>query len=220
MLKDIPYSILKKDERAYEVMLLRDQYDNTFTDISKEYGISTARAVQIYNKIKRKQMNLYIHYISFVLGHANTAQIRKIYDGVFECYWDQAYACAYWEEKYSDVLTEYRGGEPGMPTRFLTDMPPFKPQLSPDTIARVIEMRESEKASFVAIAKELGVTQAKAKHTYYLFYHQKILTRFQELQANATSSEEKRALWENCFQGNMSSKRRYDLLMEKQSPID
>ena len=220
MLKDIPYSLLKQDERAYEVMLLRDQYDNTFTEISKKYGISTARAAQIYNKIKRKQRKLYIHHIAFALGHENAAQIRKIFDDVFECYRDQAYACAYLEEKYSGILTAYRGREPGMPERFLADMPLFKPHLTQETIARVVEMRESEKASFAAIAKALGMTRAKAKHTYHLFYHQKILARVRELQANAASDEEKRALWDDCFQGGMSSKRRYDLLMEKQSPLD
>ena len=37
MLKDIPYSVLKKNRRAYEIMLLRDQYENTFTDnVSQE----------------------------------------------------------------------------------------------------------------------------------------------------------------------------------------
>lgn len=220
MLKDIPYSLLKQDGRAYEIMLLRDQYDNTFTDIAKEFGISPARAVQIYNKIKRKQRGLYINHILFVLGHENTAQIRKIFDDVFECYQDKAYAYAYLEKKYSGVLTEYRGGEPGMPTRFLIDMPPFKPQLSQEAIARVIEMRESEKASFVAIAKELDMTQAKAKHTYDSFYHKKVLALIKELQAKARSSEEKRAIWDDCFKGSKSPKGRYDILIEKQAISD
>ena len=37
-MKDIPYSLLKKDGRAYEVMLLRDQYGHTFTDIAKKFN--------------------------------------------------------------------------------------------------------------------------------------------------------------------------------------
>ena len=36
MLKNIPYSVLKQNGRAYEMMLLRDQHDNTFADIAKE----------------------------------------------------------------------------------------------------------------------------------------------------------------------------------------
>lgn len=67
-MKDIPYSILKQDERAYEIMLLRDQYGNTFTDIARECEISVARVVQIYNKIKIKQIRLYINHIAVVFG--------------------------------------------------------------------------------------------------------------------------------------------------------
>ncbi len=78
---------------------------------------------------------------------------------------------AYLEKKYKDILTEYRDGEPGMPTQFVKSMPPFKPNLSKKTVARVVEIREVEKASFLAIAKELRMTQAKAKHTYEMFYH-------------------------------------------------
>ena len=55
-LKDIPYSILKKDGRAYEIMLLRDQYDNTFTDIAAEFELSVTRVTQIYFRLKVRQI--------------------------------------------------------------------------------------------------------------------------------------------------------------------
>ena len=51
-MKDMPYSELNQDKRAYEIMLLRDQHGNTFTDIAKEFEISPQRAIQIYNKLK------------------------------------------------------------------------------------------------------------------------------------------------------------------------
>lgn len=215
MLKDIPYSLLKQDERAYEMMLLRDQHDNTFTDIAKEYGISVARVTQHYYSLKIKQIRLYIHHIAVVLGHDNTSQIKEIYHKAHECYQDWTYACAYLEKKYHDMLAEYRNGEPGMPEQFIRRMPPFKAKLSEETIARIIEMREAEKSSFVAIAKELRMTQAKARHTYEWFYHSRVLERIKVLQEKEESREEKSTIWEDCFRGYKSSKKRYDMLTKE-----
>lgn len=212
MLKAIPYSVLKRDERAYEIMLLRDQYDNTFTDISKEFEISAVRVIQLYNKLKVKQIRLYINQIAVVLGHENTSQVRKVYDDVTECYQDRRYSCAYLEKKYKDILTDYRNGEPGMPAWFVRSIPPFRLELSKKTIARVIEMREVEKVSFVKIAKELRMTQAKAKRTYEMFYHKQVLELIKALQEEADSYEEKSAIWDYYFRGNKSSKKRYDML--------
>lgn len=220
MLKDIPYSVLKQDKRAYEIMLLRDQYNNSFTDIAKEFEISTVRAVQIYHKQKFRQKNLYINHVSIALGHGSTSQIRKIFDEAYECYQDTAYACAYLEKKYKGILTEYRGGEPGMPIQFLRDMPPFKPQLSRRAISRIVEMREDERASFVTIGKELHITRAKAKRTYEMFYHKKALPIIEALQEKATSYEEKRAIFDYWFGQYKSSKERYDMLMKEQATSD
>ncbi len=214
-MKDIPYSILKQDERAYEIMLLRDQYANTFTDIARECEISVARVVQIYNKIKIKQIRLYINHIAVMLGYKGTSQVRKVCDDAYECYQEWSYACAYLEKKYKDTLTEYRDGEPGMPTQFVKSMPPFKPNLSKKTVARVVEIREVEKASFVAIAKELRMTQAKAKHTYEMFYHKQVLELIKALEEKAESRKEKNAIWEYCFRGNKTAKKRYDMLTKQ-----
>lgn len=211
-LRDIPYSILKQDERVYEIMLLRDQYANTFADIARECEISVARIVQIYNKLKIKQIRLYTNHIAVVLGHSNVSQVRQIYVDAYECYQGWSYACAYLEKIYKDILIKYRGGEPGMPTQFVKSMPPFKPKLSKKTVARVVEMREIEKASFVAIGKELRMTRAKAKHTYDMFYHSQALELIKALQEKAESQEEKNAIWEYYFRGNKTAKNRYDML--------
>ena len=157
-MNDYPYSVLMKDERAYEIMQLRDQYDNTFTDLAKEYGLSAARVVQLYNRIKLKQVRLYIHHIAVVSGCENTLQMRDVYNAAFECYRDMAYVCAYLEKEYAGILTPYRAGEPGMPKRFLDTIPPFRKTLSKKAIDRVIEMREAEKASYRRIAEELHIT--------------------------------------------------------------
>lgn len=219
MLKDIPYSALKLDERAYDIMLLRDQYNNTFTDIAKDYEISIERIKQIYDKTKIKQIRLYVNHISFVLGHENTSQIRKVYNAAYEYYQEWSYACAYLEKKYKIILDEYRAGEPGMPMQFVKGMPPFKRKPTSKIVDRVIEMREVEKASFIAIGEELHMTQAKARHTYESFYHKKVLELIEVLQEQAESNEEKRAISDNCFRGYKTSKKRYDELMKKMESL-
>lgn len=215
MLKEEAYRELQKDRRAYEIMLLRDQQGKTFTDIAKEYEISSAWAVQKYNRLKMKQIRLYINHIAAVLGHESTSQVENVFQNAYECYQDQTYACAYLEKKYKDILMEYRDGEPGMPTQFIKDMPPFKPKLSKKTVARVIEMREVEKASFVTIAKELRMTQAKARHTYEMFYHKQVIALIKALQEKAESKEEKAAIWAYYFGRYHSSKKRYDMLTKE-----
>lgn len=215
MLKNPPYSTLKQDERAYEILLLRDQHDNTFTDIAKEYGITVARVSQIYSRIKVKQIRLYIHHIAAVLGHEDTSQVKKVYDKASECYQDRTFACAYLEKKYKAILDEYRAGEPGMPSQFVRGMPPFRPKLSQKTIARVIEMREVQKASYETISNELFLTRAKAKHTYEWFYHEQVLEILKTKEKEMTSHEEARALRDFCFKGNKTSKKRFDTLMDR-----
>ena len=208
MLKDIPYSKLTQDGRAYEIMLLRDQYGNTFTDLAKEYKISVSRVGQLYNRILHKKIHLYINHISVVLGHKNDGQLRKVYNDAYDCYQDWVYACAYLEKKYKDILIEYRGGEPGLPTQFINNLPPFKLKLSKKTIARVIEMRDVQKASFVTIAKELQMTQEKERITYHSFYHKKVM----DIIKKAESEEEKNALRKVYFRGNKTPKHRYDMI--------
>ena len=212
MLKDIPYSELNQDKRAYEMMLLRDQHGNTFTDIAKEFGLSAARVIQIYNQLKLRQIRLYINHIAVALGYESVSQVDNVFWDAYECYLDKAYVCAYFEKRYKDILIEYREGEPGMPAQFIKNMPPFKPKLSEKTIARVIEMRDVEKASFVTIARELRITQAKAKHTYEMFYHKQVLALIEALQEKAESQEEKAAIWNYYFRRYHSSKKRFDML--------
>ena len=211
-MKDIPYSELNQDKRAYEIMLLRDQHGNTFADIAKEFELSGERIIQIYRKLKLKQIRLYINHIAMELGYESASQVKNVFDNAYACYRDWTYACAYLEKKYKDILIKYRDREPGMPTQFIKNMPPFKPKLSKKTIARVIELRDVEKASFAKIAKELRMTQAKARHTYDMFYHKQVLVLIQALQEKAESKEEKEAIWNYYFGRNYSSKKRYDML--------
>lgn len=214
-MKDIPYSELKEDRRAYDIMLLRDQYNNTFADIAKEYGISLVRARELYSRVKIKQIRLYIRHISIALGYDNTVEVRKVYDAAHECFQDFSYACAYLEKKYSSILVEYRAGEPGMPKEYIKNLPPLKKSLNPEIVSRIVEMREVEKATFTAIAKEMAITPEKAKHTYDMFYHQQVLDFIEPLQQEASSYEEKRAIWQHYFGKYRSAKKRYEMILEE-----
>lgn len=217
MLKDIPYSTMKKDKRGYEILTLRDQYDNSFAAIAKEYGISTARVRQIYSRMKRKQIHLYIRHISIALGHETTQQVKKVFDTAYECYWGFSYACAYLEQKYKDILEEYRAGEPGMSEQFVKNLPPFRRTLRPQAVSRIVELREGEGATFLAIAKELRLTPEKAKHTYDWFYNRQVLAYVVALLKEAKSFEEKRAIWRRYFGGHPSAKKRYERMLDEKS---
>lgn len=211
MLKDIPYSVLTKDRHAYEIMLLRDQYNNTYTDIARDYKISTSRVVQLYSRIKIKQKRLYINHISIVLGYKSTTLVSQVYDAAYECYQDRAFACAYLEKKYERILTDYRDGDPGMPIRFIQNMPPLK-TMSQKTINCIVKMREHDNLSFVKIAEELHITRAKAIHTYKMYYYEKVLAFINLLQEKAESDEEKSAVWTKYIKDLRFPKQSYDML--------
>ena len=211
-MEDCPYSVLKDEGRSYELMLLRDQHGNTYSDLARKYGLSPTRVSELYYRIKRRQIKLYITHISAALGNENTSQVWKVYHDAFQSYQDWTDACAYLEKRYRAILTEYRAGEPGMPDRFLKAIPSLRPKLSKKTIARIIELREAKNASFVAIAEELRITPAKAKEEYDLFYHQKTLALLAKMQEKAGSAEEKAAIWQSCFSEDQSAKKRYEAL--------
>ena len=211
-MEDCPYSVLKDEGRSYELMLLRDQHGNTYSDLAREYGLSPTRVSELYYRIKRRQIKLYITHISVALGNENTSQVWKVCHDAFQSYQDWTDTCAYLEKRYRAILTEYRAGEPGMPDQFLKAIPPLRPKLSKKTIARIIELREAKNASFVAIAEELRITPAKAKEEYDLFYHPKTLALLAKMQEKAGSAEEKAAIWQSCFSEDQSAKKRYDAL--------
>lgn len=215
MLQDVPYSELKKNERAYEIMLLRDQHGNAFTDIAKEYGISHERTRQQYSKIKFRQSRLYINHIATTLGYDDASEIQKVFDAAMACYETWPHACAYLEVQYKGILDEYRAGEPGMPAQFIKKMPPFKPELSTRAVASVIRMREVENTPFTEIAKKLRITQEKAEHVYQSYYHKKVLACIDALYEKAQGRGSKQAIQQRIFSGNMTSKKRYERLLQE-----
>lgn len=113
VLDDIPYSTLQKNRQGYEILLLRDHHNRSFAAIGRELGICTARVCGQYNKIKVRQVRLYIRHIAVALGHENTAQVRKEFFTALECYQNYACACGYLENTYPEILEAYRGGGAG-----------------------------------------------------------------------------------------------------------
>ena len=211
-MNNIPYSKIKENTRAYDIMLLRDQQGTSYADIARAYNLSAIRIVQIYHKLKFRQIRLYIQHITFTLGHENIAEIRDEYTLAYDCYQDRTYACAYLENTYKTILTAYRNGEPGMPEPFMKSLPPFKRKFSQKTTSRIIKMREVERKSFIAIAKELRITRAKAIQLYDWFYHERIMAIIQLLQEKAETQEEKHAIRSCYFHSSLSAKKYYDLL--------
>ncbi|MCI8537800.1 MAG: hypothetical protein HFF18_03940 [Oscillospiraceae bacterium] len=215
MLKDIPYSTLKKDRRGYGILTLRDQHSFTFKEIATEYGITLIRAREIYNKMQIKQIRLYIRHVSIALGYSDTSEVYKVFRDAYECYQNPTYVRAYLERKYADILAEYRAGEPGLPDAFLRNPPPLKQSLDEQTVSRIVELRERRKASFPVIAKELEITPERARHVYDHFYHQKLLSWVYELQEAAETPEERRAIWQRYMDQRQSAKKRYETLINE-----
>ena len=215
MLKDVPYSVLKDDKRAYEIMLLRDRSDSSFTDIAKAFSLSPPRIRQLYNRLKIKQTRLYINRISLALGHDDISQVTKVYEQAYECYQNRSCACAYLEKKYKSILTPYRDGEPGMPAKFLKALPPLKTEFTEQEMKRIIEMREAENAPFTEIAKEFHITREKAKHIYDWHYHKQAVALVNALTAQVESPQERMDIWDHYFRNNFTPKRRYEILIKK-----
>lgn len=217
MLKDTPYSVLKKNARAYEIMLLREQEECSFADIGRKLHISPKYVRQIYHELKYKQLRLYVKHIAFTLGHESIAQIRVILNQAFDCYQDGAYVSAYFEKIYGYILTEYRAGEPGAPEKLMQTLPPFHHELSRDTVLRVVELHEADGKPYADIAKELNITQAKAKSTYDAYYCELLSELVDFLQDQARTPEERESIRSYVYGGNKSYKTRYELLKEKYS---
>ena len=175
---------------------------------------SPSRVAQKYNQMKGKQKNLYIRQIAAEQMCENTSQMKKVFRDAYECYQSTPYVCAYLEKMYPDILREYRAGEPGLPAAFLEALPPFRARLSQKTIARVVAMREEDKASFAAIGKALRMTPAKASHTYEWFYHDKVLALLKGMQEETADPGEKTAILNWYFDTYRTSKKRYDALTE------
>ena len=213
MLYATPYKKLKKDALAYQIMLLRDQQNLSFADIAQKCNINnSARVIYKYKTIKIEQIRLYLNHIALQFGYDTNEKIRIIYEKALDFYCDYTYACAFLEIRYKNILCLYREGEPGISQTFLCAMPPYR-QLTEYDVSRIIEMREA-KESFVKIASEIHITKNKAAQIYHWYYHILIFDVIELLARNEYDKEELRNF---CFDNPYSSKRQYEMLLNKYS---
>ena len=210
---DIPYSTLQEDKTGYQILLLREQQNQSFTAIASQLGVSPARVRQQYTKMKVRQVRLYLRHIAIALGHENTAQVRNVFSTAMDCYQNYPYACGYLDKTYGEILEAYRAGEPGTPQEMLEKLPPCPVKLGEEEISRMVTMREEENASFRAIGRAFHITPEKARHTYEMVYHRKVLEYVEGLQQQVRTWEERRELWRRYFSGHLSAKTRYENIL-------
>lgn len=210
---DIPYSTLQENKTGYQILLLREQQNQSFTAIASQLGISPARVRQQYTKMKVRQVRLYIRHIAIALGHDNTAQVRNVFSTAMDCYQNYPYACGYLDKTYGEILEAYRAGEPGTPQEMLEGLPPCPVKLGEEEISCIVTMREEGNASFRAIGREFHITPEKARHTYEMVYHHKVLEYVEGLQQQAKSWEERMEIWRRYLGGSMSAKTRYENIL-------
>lgn len=210
LLTDMPYSVLKENERAYEVMIMRDQNNNSYSDMAKKFELSSNRVLQIYYRTKMKQVKLYARYLAIVNRHESNDVFTT--NALYECYWDFKYVAAYYEKEYRDILTEYRAGEPGMPEKFIAMLPPYIKEISVETTNRAVHLREVEKKTYMAIGKELLLTEAKAKREYEMYYHKKVMALEDKIK-DKIKDQTGKGFWD-YFDTLQSSKKQYEMLIQ------
>lgn len=211
MLSDIPYKKIIDTGRKYDVWVLRDVYDNTFSDIAREYSVSVCTVVGDYNKILSLKIKYYVNHLSIVHGYEDTAHFRKIWGSAYDCYRGMKYVVAYFEKEYADTLSEYRNGEPGMPERILRDLPPLRNEFSKRTINSIIRLRETGGMTYAAIGKRLRMTKENAEHLYNGHYHN-LYYQLSEKLMEITGDTDLRRKYRNAFQVG-SGKKKYDSLV-------
>jgi len=211
MLSEIPYKNIMRHNRKYDVWVLRDVYGNTFVDIAKEYGVSRGTIVSDYNKILFLKLSYYVNHLSIVHGYKNTTHFKEIWRTALECYCCMKYAVAYFEKEYTDILSEYRDGEPGMPERLLRDLPPLRNEFSKRTVSSIIRLRETNGMTYAAIGKRLRMTKEKAEELYNHYYHD-LYYQLSERLIEITGDKDLRGKYRDAFPIGCG-KKRYDCLV-------
>ncbi|WP_418667004.1 hypothetical protein [Allofournierella sp.] len=210
-LVDIPYSELKQNPRDYKVLLLRDQWDRPYTEIARELEISTARAIQIYHHVKRKQLRLYARHLAIAHDGQDPSafQYEKLYDG----YGDYKYVSAYWEKEYTELLKEYRSGEPGHSAGFLAELPPPTQEVTSLMEQQVKRLREKEEETFAEIGREMKMTREKARNIYERFYHKKWLAARDKIRSTYNRGKDERDDFMDYYWKYRTARKRFEALV-------
>lgn len=214
MLDDVPYSYLKESyPEKYEIMLLRDLYENTYADIAREMKKSNIRIIQDYHYIKIRQARMYIIHLSIAHGYSDSKFFHDLYVQARDCYADWQCASAYLEKRYKTILDEYRAGEPGMSKKILSELPPFRKRWSQKTVQDIIEWREKERKTFIEIGRLLKMTKFKAEDLYDMYYHKKFMSIINTMKKEF-GEKKAEEIMDDYYDKSYKPKKRYDLLCE------
>lgn len=208
-LKEKPYCNLKTNQRAYEIMLLRDIYNNSFTEIAKKYGISSSCVREKYIKIKTKKIVYYINHLSIIFGYQDWKVFRNFYEAAEECYAESRSVIAYFEKTYGEILEKYRAGEPGMPEEFIKALPPFQTKWDDKIILHIIDLHGKEKKTFIEIGTQLKMTKYKAMSLYDNYYHRQVVNYINQLEEKLGGE-----IWRHYFNLKCKSKKRLEILLQ------
>lgn len=152
--------LMTQYDKHYQIVKLRVEQGKTYREISEIYHISNARAVQKYRLFLRRLSEAYVKYITEKTEDANfQSHIKDVRD----FYWNNLYVIAYLEEKYKDILYDYRRGEPPI---FAIKIPKFR-KISSSTKKKIEMAKDIEKKTFIRIAQELDLTKEKVEKIYY-----------------------------------------------------
>lgn len=214
-MKDIPYSTLKKYERAYKIMLGREQENKTFAEMAKEYQLSLVRVREMYITEKRRQRQLYLKHLENVLPKSEFEKAIKKYNKAYDFYYDNFYLSAYLEKEYKEILEEYRKGEPGIPEEYIKKLPTLRNEPDKGEISRIVKMREEKKAKFGEIGEKFGLTKKKAKRVYEMYYHEKMLKFIEKKQEKAKTLEERDKIEKQYPERGLSPKEKYEKFVKQ-----
>ena len=170
----------------------------------------------LQKKINFRKLILEIIKIEIVILPDKNENVIKVFSTAIYFYQNYPYTCGYLDKTYGEILESYRAGEPGTPQEMLEKLLPCPVKLGEEEISCIVTMREEEKASFRAIGREFHITPEKARHTYEMVYHRKVLEYVEGLQQQAKSWEERMEIWRRYLDGSMSAKRRYERLLAEQ----
>lgn len=170
---------IKKHEKDYEVLKLKEQKGMPYKEIASLYQVSSVQIRTRYQKVKLKQFLLYSDYLTQI----TQSDWAKKKQDICDFYLDHTQIVAYLEYgEYADILTAFRGGEPPtkvdcvIPYRYLDDT--LKSQLQ----TKIVKARDIDKKTFKVIAKELQLTATKTSHLYQSYYNIKVLTAIDRIQ--------------------------------------
>lgn len=131
---------------------------------------------------------------------------------MYYCYGGLKYVSAYWEKEYSEILKEYRAGEPGHSDGFLAAMLPPIEEISDEMVQRIVLLREANQ-TFAEIRREMKMTEEKERDVYDDFYHMKWLEARDLVRKTYYDSQDDRDNLRDYYDQYKAPKKRLEAIM-------